>query len=70
VGLGQGLEVFARKRAGAREIRNRSRRVEEDVNGEQVKAEMEQWKITKSLSAAVNGVAFAMSVVGIWGDRF
>lgn len=41
---------------------------EEDVNGEEVKAQMEQFGGRMLIQTIVTGVSFAMSLVGIWGD--
>ena len=40
----------------------------DDVNGEQVRQTVERMKFTEGVRAAISGVAFAMGVVGIWGD--
>jgi autophagy-related protein 33 len=40
----------------------------DDVNGEQVRQAVERKKFTESVKAAFAGAAFAMQVVGIWGD--
>jgi len=38
------------------------------VNGEQVREAVERKKFNESVKAVFAGVAFAMSVVGLWGD--
>ncbi|KAI9745487.1 MAG: hypothetical protein M1818_001021 [Claussenomyces sp. TS43310] len=43
---------------------------DEDVNGEEVRAAMEHFRRGQTLRTAVAGLAFAMSVVGIWGDGY
>jgi len=40
----------------------------EDLNGEQVRQAVEGMRYTEGVRAAVSGFAFAMGVVGIWGD--
>lgn len=40
----------------------------EDVNGEEVRAEVEGFLKKQVVRGAVAGVAFLLSVVGIWGD--
>ena len=40
----------------------------DDVNGEQVREAVERKKFNESVKAVFAGVAFAMSVVGLWGD--
>lgn len=40
----------------------------EDVNGEEVRAEVEGFLKKQVVRGAVTGVAFLLSVVGIWGD--
>lgn len=42
--------------------------VDDDVNGEEVREEMEGFMLTQIVRTCISGVAFAMSVVGIWGD--
>jgi autophagy-related protein 33 len=42
--------------------------VDEEVNGEEVRTAMEGFKLSQSVRLALSGLAFAMSVVGIWGD--
>jgi len=42
--------------------------IDELVNGEDVREEMEEFKLKQVVRSAVAGVGFAMSVVGIWGD--
>jgi autophagy-related protein 33 len=41
---------------------------EEDVNGEEIRERMEGFMMGQVVRTAVAGVAFVMSVVGIWGD--
>jgi autophagy-related protein 33 len=43
---------------------------EEEVNGEVVRARVERWRATEVIRTGVSGLAFAMAVVGIWGDGF
>ncbi|KAJ4346033.1 hypothetical protein N0V95_005766 [Ascochyta clinopodiicola] len=40
----------------------------DDVNGEQVRQAVERKKLTENVKAVFTGVAFAMQIVGIWGD--
>ncbi|KAF3036848.1 hypothetical protein E8E12_007921 [Didymella heteroderae] len=40
----------------------------DDVNGEQVRQAVERRRLTESIKAVFTGAAFAMQVVGIWGD--
>jgi autophagy-related protein 33 len=40
----------------------------EDLNGEQVRQVVEGMRYTEGVRAVVSGLAFAMGVVGIWGD--
>lgn len=40
----------------------------DDVNGEQVREAVERKKFNESVKATFAGLAFAMSVVGLWGD--
>jgi autophagy-related protein 33 len=40
----------------------------DDVNGEQVRQQVERMQLTEGVRAVVGGSAFAMGVIGIWGD--
>jgi autophagy-related protein 33 len=40
----------------------------EELNGEQVRQKVERLQVLESVRAGVTGVAFAMGVVGLWGD--
>ena len=40
-----------------------------DVNGEVVRGEIEKFQTAEAWRAGVSGLAFAMGVVGIWGER-
>lgn len=40
----------------------------EEYNGEEVRKSMEQWRVAEWIRTGATGVAFAMAVVGIWGD--
>lgn len=40
----------------------------DDVNGEQVREAVERRKVNESIKTTLSAVAFAMSVVGLWGD--
>jgi autophagy-related protein 33 len=42
--------------------------LEEEVNGEEVRGQMEIFMTSQVIRTIVAGVGFAMSVVGIWGD--
>jgi autophagy-related protein 33 len=41
---------------------------EEDINGEEVRDAMEGFKLSQSVRTVITAVAFAMSLVGLWGD--
>ncbi|KAF2100929.1 hypothetical protein NA57DRAFT_74526 [Rhizodiscina lignyota] len=43
---------------------------EEEVNGEELRRAMERFRTVQGIRASVNGLAFVMGVVGIWGDGF
>ncbi|KAF2763300.1 hypothetical protein EJ05DRAFT_496127 [Pseudovirgaria hyperparasitica] len=43
---------------------------EEDVNGETVRRDVVRWRKVEAVRAGLAGTAFAMAVVGIWGDGF
>lgn len=38
------------------------------MNGEQVRLKVEKLQFVESVRMGVEGVAFAMGIVGIWGD--
>lgn len=40
----------------------------EDVNGEEIKAQMEQFGRRMMKQTAITGVSFAMALIGLWGD--
>ncbi|KAG9237092.1 hypothetical protein BJ875DRAFT_481616 [Amylocarpus encephaloides] len=40
----------------------------EDVNGEQVRVLMEAFAMSHIVRTAISGLAFALSIVGVWGD--
>jgi len=42
--------------------------MEEEVNGEEVRQQMEGFMTSQIVRTVVAGLGFAMSVVGIWGD--
>lgn len=42
--------------------------VDEDVNGEIVRAEMDRECSLQRMRTWIAGIGFSMSVVGIWGD--
>ena len=39
-----------------------------ELNGEEVRKAMENWRFTEVVRGGVTGLAFFMGVVGIWGD--
>lgn len=51
------------------DLREESENAEtEEYNGEEVRKSMEQWRVAEWIRTGTTGVAFAMAVVGIWGD--
>lgn len=42
---------------------------EEGFNGESVQREMDQERLMQAIRACFSGVALAMGIVGLWGDR-
>ena len=38
------------------------------LNGEEVRLSMEGWKYRETVRSGITGLAFLISVVGIWGD--
>lgn len=57
-GSSKDVKATAAKAAGA----------EEDVNGEMVEKAVRTRQATEGIRSGILGVAFAMGVVGIWGD--
>lgn len=41
---------------------------DEDVNGEEVRSEVEYFVRNQLIQTAVSGIGFVMAVIGIWGD--
>jgi autophagy-related protein 33 len=41
---------------------------EVDINGEEVRDQMEGFVVSQIMRTAIAGIGFAMSIVGIWGD--
>lgn len=42
--------------------------VGEEINGEQLRAEMQSFAKTESIRAGVSAFAFTLACVGLWGD--
>lgn len=42
--------------------------VSDNVNGEEVRGDVEWFLKKQTLSTAVSGLGFVMAIVGIWGD--
>lgn len=40
----------------------------EDINGEEVRVEMEQFRFSQGVRTGMSFVGFAMAVLGVWGD--
>ena len=40
----------------------------EDFNGEEVRAEMEEFRFSQVVRTGMSTVGFAMAVLGVWGD--
>lgn len=47
---------------------NSGEELEEEINGEEVRAEVESFLKNQLVQTAISGIAFAMAVIGIWGD--
>lgn len=54
--------------ASDRESETSGEDMDDDVNGEEVREEMEGFMLTQVIRTCIAGVGFTMSVVGIWGD--
>ncbi|KAF2270109.1 hypothetical protein CC78DRAFT_485943 [Lojkania enalia] len=67
---GAGVDYAIAYREGSSEKRNKLDldAQGEEVNGEQVRQAVERMRVTEGVRALVSGTAFALSVVGIWGD--
>lgn len=44
------------------------REAEEEINGEEVRAEVDAFVKNQMVQTAIAGLGFMMAVVGIWGD--
>lgn len=42
--------------------------LEEEINGEEVRGEVEFFLKNQLVKTVISGVAFSMAVIGIWGD--
>ncbi|KAK2626518.1 hypothetical protein QTJ16_003693 [Diplocarpon rosae] len=42
--------------------------LDEDINGEEVRQELEGFMVTQTARTIIAGIGFAMSIVGLWGD--
>jgi autophagy-related protein 33 len=42
--------------------------MDDEVNGEEVRQQMEGFKLSQIVRTSIAGIGFAMSVIGIWGD--
>jgi autophagy-related protein 33 len=54
--------------ASDRDSEGTASETEEDMNGEEVREQMEGFMMGQVIRTAVAGVGFAMSIIGIWGD--
>jgi hypothetical protein len=45
-------------------------KTEEEINGEVVRARAERWRLVESVRGGIAGLAFAMAIVGVWGERY
>lgn len=43
---------------------------DDEINGEEVRKNMETFRTAQALRTGLAGLSFAISVVGIWGDGF
>jgi autophagy-related protein 33 len=41
---------------------------EEEINGEEVRERIEVFRLGQTVRSVVAGIAFVMSILGIWGD--
>ncbi|EAT76204.1 hypothetical protein HBH56_241430 [Parastagonospora nodorum] len=61
---GPGIDYFAAEQRSMMELEAQG----DEVNGEQVREAVERKKVVESGKAVLAGAAFAMGVVGLWGD--
>jgi len=54
--------------AGTSSVADLRAESKEEMNGEEVRKSMEQWRVAEVVRTSATGVAFCMAVLGIWGD--
>ena len=76
-GLGLGGSGGGGKGKGKDQAQSQTQALDESVdegvvvvNGEKVRAELEEYRGVQAIRAVASSLAFAMGVVGIWGDGF
>lgn len=71
VALGASADLyFSREARQLVQNRRRGDAVDSSVNGEEVRAGMEQFQIAQAVRAGISGLGFLMSVIGLWGDGY
>ncbi|KAI9706862.1 MAG: hypothetical protein M1820_004641 [Bogoriella megaspora] len=60
----------AKARISDEDSEDYDREEEDAVNGEQVRGQVERFRVAEAWRAGVSGLAFLMGVVGIWGDAY
>lgn len=61
-GIGASVADLRESRVGA------ERGAATEMNGEVVRTSMEQWRVAEFVRLGATGAAFALAVVGLWGD--
>jgi autophagy-related protein 33 len=64
-----GCLSFGRRNAGKKDEDLVVVEAEEEVNGESVREEMARERWVQCARAVCSGLALAMGIVGLWGDR-
>lgn len=71
VALGAGADLYLSNAARTTiKSKEQSEGVDAAINGEEVRAGMEQFQIAQAVRAGISGLGFLMSVVGLWGDGY
>lgn len=61
-------EVLGDSHSDKSAISNSDEELDEEINGEEVRGEVEAFLKNQLVQTAISGIAFAMAVIGIWGD--
>ncbi|EMR64879.1 hypothetical protein UCREL1_8152 [Eutypa lata UCREL1] len=67
-GMEASYEVLGDSHSDKSAISNSDEELDEEINGEEVRGEVEAFLKNQLVQTAISGIAFAMAVIGIWGD--